>query len=494
MSNLLISLMKYILSSFLVAFIIAGCGGGGGDSGGGEAPSATPTTVVTISGTVSGTDICVYDDTVGGSRGCTTATGTGTSKTFSIALPVPGSYRIYLKENAGLPNETVYPLYQGGTNAFAFDSSVPSTLDLGFVHTVTGYAVPTYGFLGPGVTVMPQIGAVPPAISSSVFTYFDIVGAWQVIGLSTKNGLNSWFRGSVSIDGNGNLTWSSSTTFKNNVATVFTNEVLNVISSGFVASSVSKFRGLFTLNKKMIVATGTAPDSSACLYIMLKKDKSNYALTDLAGASGTTWRTQMLVAGDSPSYTGWVRGTMTVNNTGVTTTPFTDIIGSTSLGLGTLTIAADGGITSSTVSSFFGFLSSDGKTLVYGMNDSGGFGLSISHKVDASAIYSPANLNGQWYGNFIRTSDSDTFNEWERAWLNLSGGSGTSGTYSIVDSQSPSGSYTGAGTFTLDAGGAFIADGDPSSLGYVNPDKNLIIATQTENTIPDWTLVILLKK
>jgi hypothetical protein len=481
----------FILS---ILFIMPGCGGGGG--GGvdntGPAPGPTPTTAVTISGTVSGTDICVYDDTVNSSRGCTTAAGTGTSKTFSIALPVPGRYRIYLKENAGLPNETVYPLYQGGTNAFAFDSSVPSTLDLGFVHTVTGYAVPTIGFLGTGVTVMPQIGAVPSAISSSVFTYLDIVGAWQVLGLSTKNGLNSWFRGSVNIDGNGNMTWTGSTTYKNGAAATFTNEVLNVISSGFVASSISMFRGLFTMNKKMIVATGTAPDSSACLYILLKKEKFNYVLADLAGTTGTTWRTQTLVAGDSGSYTGWVRGTLTCNTLGVCSSSFVDANNFAHSDSKTLSISSEGAITDTNVAdpSFYGFLSSDGKTLVSGMNDSGGgYSLSISHKVDAQASYIISDLNGGWYGNFLRTSNVAGYDEWERARLKLDGG-----TYTIVDSQSPSGSGTGTGTFALSPSGTFVADGDPSSMGYVNPDKNLIIATQTENSIPDWALIILLKK
>jgi hypothetical protein len=484
MSNSLRSLLKLLLP--VVIILLIGCGGGGGGDNPGPAPGPAPTTSVTISGTVSGTDICIYDDTVGGARGCTTATGTGTSKTFSIGLPVPGTYRLYLKENAGMPDETIYPVYQGGTNVFAFDSSVPSTLNLGFVHTVTGYAVPTVGILGTGVTAKPENRSVPPAISSSVFTQLDIVGAWQVFGLCTKNSLNSWFRGVINVNGSGTMTWISSTTYKNGAPVTLDNDTLSVISSGFISSSTNAFLGTITRDKKMILATGTAKDSSSCLYVMLKEEKSNYILADLAGA----WRTQMLVTGDSPQYTGWVRGPMTISTLGVATTTFVDRNGNTQTGPGTLAIATDGSITSSSVSSFYGFLSSDGNTLVYGMNDGGGgYSLSISHKVDTLASYALSDLNGYWYGNILMTSDVATDNEWERARVDIA-----SGTYTIVDSVSPNGSFSGSATVALSTAGVFSVAADPPSLGYVNPGKNLIIATQTDNAIPDWTFIILLKQ
>jgi hypothetical protein len=68
--------------------------------------------------------------------------------------------------------------------------------------------------------------------------------------------------------------------------------------------------------------------------------------------------------------------------------------------------------------------------------------------------------------------------------------------YTIIDGQSPTGSVSsGSGSFTLSASGLFVAD-VPSSLGYVNPDKNLVIATQTqlEGSVTTWALILLLKK
>jgi hypothetical protein len=107
----------------------------GGDGNGGP-------TDVTVTGTVTGTTVFAYDE--GGTRvASAVATGTPPSKSFSLTLPTGHTYALYLVENEGTASQRVYPLYATaalGTNRFRL--AEPGTLDLGFVDTTSGNAIP----------------------------------------------------------------------------------------------------------------------------------------------------------------------------------------------------------------------------------------------------------------------------------------------------------------------------------------------------------------
>ena len=134
-SNLRI--VECVILSILLAVFLTACGSGGG---GGNGDSGSKNAIIT--GTVAGTVVVAVDEN---DNEVDRDTATGTPKTFTLTVPVGGNYRFYFIENENTPNEKVYLLYQGTTNVFSITSAV--TIDLGFVDTTSGVAVPTNNLL-----------------------------------------------------------------------------------------------------------------------------------------------------------------------------------------------------------------------------------------------------------------------------------------------------------------------------------------------------------
>jgi len=140
-----------ILTCFTIAFLTA-CGSG--DGGGDDVENAT------ITGTVAGTEIVALDEN---DNEVDRNTATGTPNIFTITVPVGSKYRFFLVENEGTINEEVFSLYQDSTNIFTISSAV--TIDLGFVDTSTGVAIPTKNpLLVSGVTSGGKNTSIPSSL------------------------------------------------------------------------------------------------------------------------------------------------------------------------------------------------------------------------------------------------------------------------------------------------------------------------------------------
>lgn len=122
-----------LLLLLLLIIVITGCGDTGETTQASDGGNAA-----TITGTVAGTTVKVFD--LSGNE-IASNTASGIPNTFTLNVPAGGSYKFYLIENEGTANERVFPLYQGTTNVFNISSAV--TIDLGFVDTSSGNAVPT---------------------------------------------------------------------------------------------------------------------------------------------------------------------------------------------------------------------------------------------------------------------------------------------------------------------------------------------------------------
>jgi hypothetical protein len=132
-----------------------GCGSKSGDA----KPSPGPTSA-TIAGTVSGTVVVAVDRA---NHEVARTTATGAPKSFSLEVPAGGTYRLFLIEHEGTAEEQVFPLYQGATNVFTISSAV--RIDLGFVDTTSGRAVPAHDPLAvSGVASAGEDVTVPPAL------------------------------------------------------------------------------------------------------------------------------------------------------------------------------------------------------------------------------------------------------------------------------------------------------------------------------------------
>jgi len=172
------SVAIYVLLLSL-AILLSGCSGGGsGSSGIGG---------VTVTGTASGTVIVAIDQN---NKEVARAAAVGIPKTFAVNLPVGGTYRFYLIEDQDTINETIFPLYQGTTNNFSITSS--ATIDLGFVDTTTGVAIPAKNpLLISGVSSAGEIKSFPETLVSAT----PPTGA-SLISL-VNSGLNYLSQGSI---------------------------------------------------------------------------------------------------------------------------------------------------------------------------------------------------------------------------------------------------------------------------------------------------------
>ncbi len=125
----------------------------------------------TITGTVAGTTVVAVDEN-NNEVDRVTATGAGSPKSFTLNVPVGGKYRFYFIESEGTANEKVFFLYQGTTNVFNISSAV--TIDLGFVDTSSGVAIPTNDALSvTGMTSSGEDKTVPPSLIP-VVNYFPL--------------------------------------------------------------------------------------------------------------------------------------------------------------------------------------------------------------------------------------------------------------------------------------------------------------------------------
>jgi hypothetical protein len=136
----LIALRLLILLSFALALSLTACGGGGGGGGG-----VTPSSNATITGSVLGTTVMAVDAAT--NAVVESAVADPSTKTFSMQLPIGKNYKFYLLENEGTTFARSYPLYvvNQGQNQNVFSVGQANTIDLGFMDTTSGAAVPALG-------------------------------------------------------------------------------------------------------------------------------------------------------------------------------------------------------------------------------------------------------------------------------------------------------------------------------------------------------------
>lgn len=159
-----LSVIGIMFLSVLLTVYLIGCGGG---SGGGNASGSNN---ATITGTVSGTIVIAFDQN---NTEVARNTASGNPKTFTLSVPVGGTYKFYLIENEGTTNERGYALYQGSTNLFNISSAV--TINLGYVDTSSVVAIPANNPLSvAGVTSGGEDTTISPSLCSEFAICFAI--------------------------------------------------------------------------------------------------------------------------------------------------------------------------------------------------------------------------------------------------------------------------------------------------------------------------------
>jgi hypothetical protein len=472
MSNSLRSLLKLLLP--VVIILLIGCGGGGDDAG----PSAGTTTSVTISGTVSGTTMNVYN--MSGTL-VASSQATGIPKTFTVTVPVPGTYKFYLVENEGTADQKIYPLYQSGTNVFQFDSSVVSTRNLGYVDTKSGVAVPQMGIIDTGVTPRPADAAIPAAIATGVLSLSDFVGSWRILSLATSpiSGEDFWGRQVITVAANGAYTVSEY--FDSGGGDPTPESTMSVLPSGVVRVALDpNFRGYLSSGKNVLIGASYMAGEEHDIKVGIRiVPGASFSSADLAG----TWYVFGLTAGTS--FRGWERGKFSIAANTLTWEYLYDYQAPStnrSPANETVSINASGIVTFAGRAQNYTVMSAD-KTMMAAAESSGDRRkLYFLVKVDPGVTFTEADCFGAWQFYNLDTGAAGSANSIGYGKVDLSDPNDFAMTdYFYSGGTVPSSSYP-VGTYEIDADGAIthtITSPSATYYGVLSPDKKISVLVGT---------------
>lgn len=205
---------------------------------------------------------------------------------------------------------------------------------------------------------------------------------------------------------------------------------------------------------------------------------AGYTISDLQG----TWNIFSLASGSD--WNGWCHDKLNVDSNGnVTSDVKLCSDGSTTPSeSGTFSINSNGIIGMSSRPSFHGVMSKS-KDIIVGTTTAGNhYYLVVAQKSDPAATYSTSDFSGAWNFHDII---SGSWYGWCYGPMNIDlAGSGTS-TRTCSDGGSRN------GTFTVDASGIVRDPSDPSFYGFMNKNKDLIVATGTAGT--QYALIMMQK-
>lgn len=471
------TLFSIIAAAIFTTVCLAQCGGGGG--GGGNPPATTYAAVI---GTVGGTTVIAYDQN---NNEAARSTAAGNPKTFSLSLPTGVNYKFYLIENEGTSNERVYPLYQGSVNVFSIGSAV--TIDLGYVDTVSGIAVPANNPLNaPGVGSNGEDTTIPPAIAGSAFTPATMAGTWNYVGLVsgyTPTHQPGWYYGSFTFDASG-LVVSGSTITESTGPVAYTPQPtsrLAPLPSGVISDPSVSLLGQMNRDKNMIVATATmAPGGNAGgvdgfnLLVMLKSG-TTFTASDYIG----TWSMHWLTSGATQTMTSWAYGELTMDGSGTNT--WTSFMRSD--GYSTLPPASSGGsisidgILSNPATRYHGVTTPDKRMIISTMDDSGSNFLIIMQK-KGSETFSLADLQGTWTRHTLAAGDG---NRWIRGIANID----SSGvlTWASMERSNGNNTLSNPETLSISPDGVVTSSTNTTIHGVLSWDKRTLVSISTDETV-----------
>ena len=338
---------------------LVGCGGGSGGSSSVSDGGVIGTASVTIQGSVPGTVfMAVNNDT---NLEVKRVTATGTPKTFSMDVPTGANYRFYVMENENDPGNTrVYPMYMGTNNVFALDNTADGqTISLGMVNPDmgTGKAIPVNT-----PTLMMGRGAnntVPSSLAGMAFSLDNVKGTTWGYNSMMTSGTMGWEHGTLSFDSNGlgNMTGIA----QNGSPVSRTNIPYTMSMSGMLFDpGDTTFQGVVSRDMSVMVSTLTLTNATGGPTMTIaQKRGGTFFTSDMTG----TWRFQRLTAGSDNTTSGWAYGNMAMVSGIATSISLTTNTGVVAGGNFALSMNADGIMTDSVNTSFYGVMSMD-KTMI----------------------------------------------------------------------------------------------------------------------------------
>lgn len=329
--------------------------------------------------------------------------------------------------------------------------------------------------------------------STSSFSQSDLEGTWNVQFFAvTSAGASGWDYVTANIDSSGNLTAfsncndsSSNTTCPTANTITWTIASNGVITEGGTGGNTSAHLTMAS-DKAFIARTSTNGSNTYELGIAMKK-ASSYSSSSLYS---TSFVFHTLSTNGSNSQ--WTYGAGNVDSTGTTTiTSETISSGGTSSGsLGTVSVnSSTGGVTFTLDTNFYGFLSSDGKTIV-GTETSGGYTGMVIIQITGQTYTAGTVPDGTWTGHMFAIGSSPA-PFW--AHYTSTASSGTISFSNVVSSSSSVTSLTSVSGAAIDSSGAITFSGsDYIYNGQESYDGDFVVGVETmhSTTTPIYLMAV----
>jgi hypothetical protein len=506
----LVVLPLLVLLSFGLTLSLTACSGGGG-GGGGTTSSAT------ITGTVLGTTFMAVDASSNAVVGSVAADPS--QKTFSMQLATGKNYKFYLLENEGTTFERFYPVYvfNQGQNQNVFSITQAKTINLGFMDTATGAAVPALGLSDMeslGMSPISFNSTVPSSLAGMGFGPSDMQGAWNVHGIA-DNG--AWFHTTnttMTIGPNGSVDMSSLVSNNLTFGTALAGRTMSFsMTPGGVMNSPgdAEFNAFMGSSRQMFIATDLFSNAHQ-MFIAQKAPTDTFGTTDLCNNNGCTWQVQGIING--PAFNGWMQGNIVFDTVGniVTGTNITRNDGSSFAFVGTVSVFPDGEIA---LGSFHGTMNDAKDTIAATLTDGSGDACLLILQRSTNTSHANADFGGTWYmhnvavaagsGNGRADFGASHFDDlgnatMERFSTNPAFTTTSSSPLSFSMTMNNQGMMSGMSGFPGMTGGAMMGGVMPGGMtqagfsGFMNMDNSLFITNMTNTQDGNnWNMMILQK-
>lgn len=473
-----------ILSILTFSIALAACGGGGGGSSSVVGGAGT----ATIQGSVPGTVFVAVDN--GTNLEVKRVIATGSPKTFSMNVPTGTSYRFYVMENEGTGNERVYPMYVGTNNVFELDNTADGqVISLGMIDPdlATGRSAPANTpalMMGRGASSM-----VPPSLAGSAFSMDNVKGTTWGYNTMLTSGTMGWEHGTLSFDNNG---LGSMTGIVRNGSSVSSRvDIPYTMSLSGILLNPGDNTFQCVVSRDMSVMVSTFTDNTGGPAMMIGQKRGGTFATDGSDMTGT-WQFQRMTAGSDNISSGWAFGTMQFIFGSASFSSMTTNAGVVGGGSFAFSMDANGIMTKTGDSSFYGVMSVD-KSMIVGTDTNGGNPeLWVMMKTTTGTSFAASDMMGDWVMHSVSSGNSGS-----RSWtyghsvVDASGNdtfSGMMGSGGSVPSSQMTFMMSG-GVMTMSGAGGGMGGGMmggglvPTTFhGTMNGAKNLMVSNYTDGT------------
>jgi hypothetical protein len=320
-------------------------------------------------------------------------------------------------------------------------------------------------------------------------------GQWWIHNLSV-GAWKGWNYVYAAVDDTGEITsmeyWDSDA---GNESVVDPGFNLTITSDGVVTADFDQdVAGFLSQDGQTLVITGDDADGDdRHLDVGLLEGAGGYVQSQL----GKVWRVSILSVGDPnvlDSWTGWIRGTATLDDSGVMTdVDLEDSDGNlitTPIQGFMLMLEADGTVLSTMTAAYHGFMLESGDLLVAtDTSPDGSFELHV-YQETPNTTFDISDLEGEWYYSSLAAGD---WEGWTRGTMTVDS-TGEITSADLIDSDGDTMQTPPPGVdLELSSDGVLTNALDGSWRGFMSGDKDLIVITLTGTPGPDYEMAVLLR-